>query len=398
MRHTFAWGVFLLIATRLAAAGGFSEDLAFLRKHTDVIVLSASDAKAVVTPEYQGRVMTSTTGGPAERSFGWINRELIASGERQSKINAFGGEDRFWMGPEGGQYSIYFEKGEDFDLEAWSVPEPIDWGRWDVVSRGARRVAFRKRMAVTNYSGFTFRLRADRTVRLLRPRRAARYLGIDLPHGVRTVAFSTDNRITNTGEKRWRKETGLLSIWISGMFKAPATVVVPFRPGEKEALGRIVTDSYFGKIPSDRLKVDRERGVVYFLADARHRGKIGIPPARAEPILGSYAADAGVLTLVHYTLPAAETDYVNSLWKKQEHPYGGDVVNSYNDGPAWEGADQLGRFYELETSSPAAALAPGESLRHVQRTVHFTGDEDALGRVARATLGVGLDRITDAFD
>jgi len=33
--------------------------------------------------------------------YGWINRELVASGKRQKHINAFGGEDRFWLaGPE----------------------------------------------------------------------------------------------------------------------------------------------------------------------------------------------------------------------------------------------------------------------------------------------------------
>lgn len=39
------------------------------------------------------------------------------------------------------------------------------------------------------------------------------------------------------------------------------------------------------------------------------------------------------------------------------------------------GLDPLGPFYELETSSPAAALNPGESLRHIQRTIHIKGPE-----------------------
>jgi hypothetical protein len=36
--------------------------------------------------------------------FGWINRKLIASRKIQPHINVFGGEDRFWIGPEGGQF------------------------------------------------------------------------------------------------------------------------------------------------------------------------------------------------------------------------------------------------------------------------------------------------------
>ena len=59
-----------------------------------------------------------------------------------------------------------------------------------------------------------------------------------------------------------------------------------------------------------------------------------------------------MLTLVQYTRPAGATRYVNSMWAIQQNPYGGDVINSYNDGPPAPGAAPLGPFYELETSSP----------------------------------------------
>jgi len=81
----------------------FKEDLEFLRARTEVIVLSARDGQAMVAinPDIQGRVMTSTAKGPGGLSFGWINQELIASGQSDPHMNAFGGEDRFWLGPEG---------------------------------------------------------------------------------------------------------------------------------------------------------------------------------------------------------------------------------------------------------------------------------------------------------
>ena len=69
--------------------------------------------------------MTSTAGGDAGLSFGWINRELIASGKMQPHMNAFGGEDRFWMGPEGGQFSIFFAKGAKFEFADWFTPAVI---------------------------------------------------------------------------------------------------------------------------------------------------------------------------------------------------------------------------------------------------------------------------------
>ena len=199
-------------------AATFGDDVAFLQKYTDLVVLrdQAGAARVAVAPAWQGRVMTSTAGGEGGASFGWINRELIAASKLQPHINVFGGEDRFWLGPEGGQFSIFFAPGAKFEL-------------------------------------------------------------------------------------------------------------------------------------------------------------------------------------VQFTKPAGVTDYVNSLWKLQDKPYGGDAANSYNDGPPAPGAKPLGPFYELESSSPAAALAPGQSLTHVHRTLHLSGAEKDLDVVARAALGVSLDEMMTAL-
>ena len=88
---------------------------------------------------------------------------------------------------------------------------------------------------------------------------------------------------------------------------------------------------------------------------------------------------------------------MNSLWEQQREPYRGDANNSYNDGAPTPGAKPLGPFYELESSSPAAALAPGESAEHVHRTLHFVGAPEDLDAIARASLGVGIADITSAF-
>ena len=90
-------------------------------------------------------------------------------------------------------------------------------------------------------------------------------------------------------------------------------------------------------------------------------------------------------------------EYVNSMWQLQDDPYGGDVVNSYNDGPPEPGARPLGPFYEIESSSPALELGPGESGVHVHRTAHFQGDEGVLDPIARAALGVGIAEIRARF-
>ena len=89
--------------------------------------------------------------------------------------------------------------------------------------------------------------------------------------------------------------------------------------------------------------------------------------------------------------------YVNSMWEKQEQPYAGDVINAYNDGSPAPGEPPLGPFYELETSSPGAELAPGASLTHKQVTVHFAGQPEQLDPIAEAKLGAGIAEIRDAF-
>jgi hypothetical protein len=137
--------------------------------------------------------------------------------------------------------------------------------------------------------------------------------------------------------------------------------------------------------------------VLYFSGDGRYRSKIGISPRRSRGVLGSYDATNQVLTVVQFTQPVGATNYVSSLWKLQEQPFAGDAANSYNDGPPSPGAKPLGPFYELESSSPAAALAPGASLSHVHRTLHLTGPESALDAAARAALGVSLAEISAAL-
>ncbi|MCG8556104.1 MAG: hypothetical protein MJD61_12590 [Proteobacteria bacterium] len=376
----------------------FHTDTSFLAKHTEVLVIgdSGSEARAAVCPKLQGRVMTSAT-GDEQHSFGWINRSLIASGQTQQHINPYGGEDRFWMGPEGGQFSLFFAPGTEFVLEHWYTPAPFDTESFDVVRAEGDRVAMRKRMQLVNWSQARFEVMVDREIRLVGASEAWRDLELTPPDGVRCVAFESINRITNAGERPWSRDTGLLSVWILGMFQASprTTVALPFRAGHASELGPIVNDAYFGKVPPERLQV--HPGVVLFRGDGRHRSKIGISARRACSLMGSYDASVGSLTLVQFSFPRGHHDYVNSMWEHQSRPYAGDVVNSYNDGPPAPGVRPLGSFYELESSSPAAALAPGQSLTHVHRTLHALGGEQALSPIAKHALGVDLAHIRAAF-
>lgn len=390
---------FIMQATSAIAADTFKDDVDFLRSHVEVFVLSDAQgrAKVAVVPAWQGRVMTSTARGDAGLGFGWVNRELVASGKLEPHINVFGGEDRIWLGPEGGQFSVFFAKDAPFDLDNWYVPKPFDTLPFQTVSQSAAGAHFRSDFSLTNHSGTAFKVRVDRQIHLLTPQDVWRRLGEHPASGVELVAYESSNTLTNTGQAAWSKETGLLSLWVLGMFNSSpsTTIAVPIKAGPESELGAKVTSDYFGAVPPERLVVNEK--AIFLLGDAKYRSKIGINPRRSLGKLGSYDADNHVLTIVQFDQPAGVTEYVNSLWKIQSDPFGGDAINSYNDGPPSPGSKQMGQFYELETSSPAAMLSPSQSIRHTHRTIHLMGPDAALDRIARSALGISLSDLRDAF-
>ena len=372
----------------------FDDDVSFIKKHMEVIVLKDSSGmgEVCVVPALQGRVMTSSAVGGKGPGYGWINYKHFEAGKITPHINPYGGEDRFWLGPEGGQFSIFFPKGVPFKFEHWATPKCLDTESYDVVLKSSSSVAFKKDIKLSNYSGVDMSLRVEREVRVIEPDAALKDLGLQPDTLVKMVAYQSRNKITNMGKNAWDKQNGMLSVWILGMYNpSPATtVVIPYNPGPESEMGPVVNDNYFGKVPADRLVV--KPGAIFFSCDGKCRSKIGLPPKRAKSVLGSYDAMNKMLTVVQYSKPQSIDDYVNSAWELQKEPFKGDAVNSYNDGPNDEGS-VMGPFYEIESSSPAAALKPSESLTHVHKTIHFTGNEPALDRIAKAVLGVSIEEI-----
>ncbi len=381
------------MTTDTASQYAYNRD--FLKKYVQVIELKKGNSALVLIPAWQGRVMTSTAEGDKGFSFGWINHKLIESGIIQPHINAFGGEERLWLGPEGGQFSIFFKKGDDFVYDNWQTPSFLDTDPYEVVNQTDTSAFFVCDAGVDNYSGTALRFRLEREVVILGDDAIRKQAAID-PEGLNIIAYRSDNTIINTGSNEWQKETGLLSVWMLGMFTPSPSVIVaiPFNPGDANIMGPPVNDNYFGKIAPDRLKVKGNH--IFFRCDGKSRGKIGLPPLRSKGIMGSYDSANNILTLLICDQPEGKTGYVNSAWQIQEDPYSGDALNSYNDGPLEDGS-QMGPFYELEASSPGAALKPGEKLTHTQTTMHITGDKNLLDNISVKTLGISLAEIENAF-
>jgi hypothetical protein len=400
----------------------FQNDLDFLRQHTETIVLGdPQKAALILAPAYQGRVMTSTAGGASDHSFGWINYDLIRQGRTVPQINLYGGEERFWLAPEGGRYSIFFppaDLNQPLAFSDWRVPTCIDTDPFAVVDVESNSATFAHQASLQNRMGTTFHLGFERRVKLLGTAEVAAALDCEIAkiQGVSMVAHQSENTLRNLGNQAWEPQSGLMSIWVLGMHTPSphATLIVPYETRGVAPQEPIVNADYFGRLGPDRLRVDQENHVIQLCGDGDYRSKLGLTYPRAKPFLAAWDQQRRVFTLVQYKLPAMTGNsdghsgrradglvqlsdrlaYVNNVWRVLDDEYQGDVINGYNDGPN-ESGSKLGGFFELESLSPALALAPQQAYTHSHLTIHFEANTpDAFRQVSslcQELCGVSLE-------
>jgi hypothetical protein len=216
----------------------------------------------------------------------------------------------------------------------------------------------------------------------------AKFLGRDL-------ALVDDSYIIPPGElPHGRLEAGMVEVE-EAVLPSGDLVYVDVMQGLEKPLGgkdaggdtsKAATTDYFGEIPADRISIGDS--VLRFTADGKSRGKLGIHPLRAKNVAGSYDSVHQVLTIILFDVePHAR--YINQEWRTDRPAFSGDAVNAYNDGPL-AGGGQMGPFFELESVSPAAFLAPGGSQIHHHSVFHFMGSEAGLEGICRKVLGGGV--------
>ena len=352
-------------------------------------------ARVAVVPAWQGRVMTSTVGGPSAREPRLDNDELVASGALRPHINAFGGEDRLWLGPEGGQFSIFFRKGDPFDLEHWQTPplvdtEPVD-GR---VRRSARLVAFRHAGRLVNYSGTALDVPIDRTVRLLDAEAAA--------------AAPRRRPAGRCPRRRLRVREHARRTPARGRVDAGERGALALDPRHVQALARDDDRRPVPRGARGRARPGRERRLLRqgpggparrprrppLLQRRRpHRSKIGLSPRRARPVLGSYDATRGAAHGRHVR-PAGGRRRLRELdVGDPEGAVRGRRREQLQRRPARSGCEAP---RARSTSSRRPRRRPpsprATSLTHVHRTFHLEGGETDLDALARRVLGTCLAR------
>ncbi len=365
------------------APRGYDEDRAFLREHTTVHELRSGTGAVLVCPELQGRVMTSATrlDGPG---LGFVNRPVVAHPDPDAAFVNFGGVERFWLGPEGGPWALFFDADAPQDREHWRTPEDLQHGGFAVVARDDRRVAMERELSVTNALGTRFDARVRRIVEAPPRAAVAAALGDERALLLPWTAWRSTTTVTNVGAEPWTEDGGLVCTWMLGTYRAGERTwaILPFRPYPAEGYEDAppVLADYFGQVPPDRFRIGPDFAVLK--ADAGAVGKAGVLRSRARDRIGSYDPDTGVLTVVVFAPLEHAAPYLVEHWGWDVAPVPeGDVVNAYvHGGPE--------PFYELETSSPALRLGPGESQAHVQLVVQVEARGEDLDRLLRTALGV----------
>jgi hypothetical protein len=376
-----------------APQGSYSYDKNFLQKHdSNLIELKNGSASILVSPAYQAKVFTSTADGGEGKSFGWINYKAFGAAI-DPHMNAYGGENRFWLGPEGGKYSLYFKKGDSMVFNNWKTPAPIDTESWQLKKKDNQSVILEKEISIPNYTGAVLNMHVTREIAINDKNGIEKNLSVSLGNDVKFVGYTTSNTLKNTGDTGWSEQTGMPCIWILDMFNPSdsTVIVIPYKPALQG--NKVATTDYFGEIPADRIKFSNN--ILYFKADGKKRGKLGIAPQSALPFAGSYDAQNNVLTITSFTIDSS-AKYLNQEWNTVKPVFSGDAMNAYNDGPLTDGS-QMGPFYEIESVSPAAALKPSAEIKHVHSVYHFTGSREQLNTIAQKVFGTSLENIQKSF-
>jgi hypothetical protein len=340
--------------------------------------------------------MTTTFDAPAGDALGWIGVAAIQKGPVDPVFNNFGGEDRFWFGPEGSQFGLHFGVKEQ-TMANYRVPAGMSSQSYDLVtvSTSGDFLVMKARMQLENARKTQFDVEVQRTVRVLD---SCPYT-MGYSNKLLCVGFQTESLVTNLSQRAIERETGVLAAWTPGQHpNAPNCVVIlPFRAGSEAELGEPVRRDYFkqlclgGNLPQERWRTFTDH--ILMKADGKFRVKVGIGIRRAWNRLGCLNMDTGQLTINDFDV-YAELNYVSPYWRKlsREELFDGEALSVYIDGPDEKG-QRAGDFYELETLSPALALLPEESFLHRNRVYHVRGDLGEIDRICRTFLKTSVHEV-----
>lgn len=379
----------------------FSDDVALLNKHFSPVVLKLNgDQTLVLLSELQGRVMTGSQSGYHGESIGWFNRakleETSALANHESRISAgidgsIGGAERTWFGPDGGTYSLFFDKHAARLPDNIRPPAAVNVTPYQLTYRTDSSATFEQTVSFNNHIGFDFVAKVERSVRIIAQNEVEALIGINLPKSVRRLTYTSQTKVTNLNESSWNADTGLFSIWSLAMLAPDAIAVIPLKRPIKER-----ATSYFSSTSVSRQKVTDK--AVFYLADANRMDKIGVPVVNSTAWVGSYHPKRQLLTLTKLNPhPDPNSSYVSAVWADDAPALDGESHNIFNDGPQQNGKP-FGPFFELESSSPALKLKPNEAHIHNYSVLHFSGPISELTKISESVIKLSIEELIQTYN
>lgn len=375
----------------------FAEVRELLRQSgNDGFVLTGRNNQSVVlvAPNLAGRVMATSFDGEQGEINGFVDARAFKEGMRDIWDN-WGGEERYWLGPEGGQFGLMFQ-GKKNCFANYSVPPGFNKQEYIVTEHAGsgNSLTMQASFTLRNAAGTHFSLACTRRITALDECPYA----VGAGSAVESVGFESASSIVNMGPNAWTKETGCLAHWHLGQFLPGPRVIaiIPFRQGA--IADPPVREDYFrdfcigGKMPPERYWI--RDGFVLFRADGKCRTKIGQNRSRATGLLGSYNLETDEIILLEYDF-YPNLEYAASYWYEQPEPFHGDCISFSAEGPDEEGGPD-GRCYELEAMSPALLLAPDQCFTFRTRTMHIRGPRAAMAAICRRHLGPEISTL-EAF-
>lgn len=358
----------------------YNYDLDFIRKNTEVIELSSEDgqSRVMITPHYQGRVISSSNNGLKGTSNGWVNYNAFDNDSLNTGQN-IGGEDRLWIGPLGGQYSFYYQQIKPIYEDNWKVPNAFNAEPYEVINQSKSLVLMYKEMQLRNFIGTEFNIRVNKTISLLKKHEIETNLGIKLNSSIKAVAFNSKHSLINKDTIQWTKQSGLPCIWSLAMLPGSdnTNVYIPLKKDVK--LNEV--GIYLSDINEDRILINN--GILKYKADGKYRNKLGFNP---DVLMGntfaSLSPENKTLTIVQYQR-TDDTLYFNSEVSIQDNPYLGEPIQVYNHGPMDFSEPNENAFYELESTSAMKELMPNDSITHFQRVYHLSGELAQLENILK---------------
>jgi hypothetical protein len=370
----------------------FADVIALLRDtNNETVILQGpqNNHRLVVAPQLVGRVMASTMTGDQGTIQGWVNQSALEAGAVDPVFNNYGGEERFWLGPDGTSQGLFFRK-KPFTWDNFYVPEPMSAQLFETIALAPdhHSITMQARWKLSNLMGAKFHFEITRTITILDACPYANGLGDKINY----IGFQSDNLVRNVSSSPITPDTGAVSMWLLGNFMQHRRniLILPLTPSPISPALSPIRDEYFrffcagGKLPENRLQ--NSAGFSLIKADGAFGAKFGIAKTGLIDRLGAIDLDADELIIIDYDF-YPDMDYLTNYWREADNLLDGDAANISIAGPPSSHPvipESLG--YELETLSPGLFLAPGQSFHFRNRTFRFSGPQNAIDLVCHRHL------------